>query len=75
MFLVRQIDSRFKKLNKIYKKWEKKNFPDKKNKADALKILKNQERGNKNNQEKGNKGVEKKNLGNGKKSKKKDDKK
>ncbi|CAH1724094.1 uncharacterized protein LOC114131320 isoform X2 [Aphis gossypii] len=73
-YAVRQIDSRFTKLRKIYKKWEKKNFPDKKKKANALKILKNQEKRNKNNQDKGNKGVEKKNLGNEKKSKKKDDK-
>lgn len=67
MFLVRQINSRFEKLNKIYKKWEKKNFPNKKEKADALKIL--------NSQEKGNKGSEKTNSGNEKKSKKKGDKK
>lgn len=75
MFLVRQIDSRFEKLNKIYKKWEKKNFPNKKKKAEALKILNNKEKGNKNNQEKGNKGPEKKNSGNEKKPKKNGDKK
>ncbi|KAE9534369.1 hypothetical protein AGLY_008459 [Aphis glycines] len=91
-YAVRQINSRFLKLSQIYNKWETKNFPDKKKKADALKILKNknkkernknnqekrnknnQKRRNKNNQDKGNKGVEKKNLGNEKKSKKKDDK-
>jgi len=44
IFLERQIKRRYEKLNKVYKKWEKKNFPDKKKKANALKILKKQEK-------------------------------
>uniref|UniRef100_A0A2S2PNJ0 Uncharacterized protein n=1 Tax=Schizaphis graminum TaxID=13262 RepID=A0A2S2PNJ0_SCHGA len=42
-YAVRQIKSRFKKLQKTYKKWEKQNFPDKQQKADALEILYKQE--------------------------------
>jgi len=44
---VRQINTRYDKLKDIYKKWEKKNFPDKKKKAQALKILEKQEKENK----------------------------
>jgi hypothetical protein len=43
MFLVRQIKSRFKKLEETYTKWEKQNFPDKQQKANALEILYKQE--------------------------------
>ncbi|XP_026806685.1 uncharacterized protein LOC113549535 [Rhopalosiphum maidis] len=42
-YAVRQIMSRFKKLEKTYKKWEKQNFPDKQQKANALEILYKQE--------------------------------
>jgi len=44
IILERQIKTRYEKLNKVYKKWEKKNFPDKKKKANALRILKTQEK-------------------------------
>jgi len=40
---VRQIKSRFKKLEKTYTKWEKQNFPDKQKKTNALEILYKQE--------------------------------
>ncbi|XP_025205439.1 uncharacterized protein LOC112601839 [Melanaphis sacchari] len=41
-----QIKSRYKKLNKIYKKWKKQNFPDQKNKANVLKIQNKQDKEN-----------------------------
>jgi len=41
---VRQIITRYEKLNDIYKKWEKNNFPDKEKKAQALKILEKQKK-------------------------------
>jgi len=44
---VRQINTRYGKLKDIYENWEKRNFPDKKKKAQALKILKEQEKENK----------------------------
>lgn len=36
-----QIESRLNKLEDTYEKWEKKNFPNKKNKEKASKILEN----------------------------------
>ncbi|EPZ62694.1 hypothetical protein H477_5196 [[Clostridium] sordellii ATCC 9714] len=42
-YAVRQIKSRFKKLEKTYTKWEKQNFPDKQQKTNALEILYKQE--------------------------------
>lgn len=47
LFLVTQINTRYEKLKNIYKKWQKQNFPDKKKKDEALKILKKQEKENK----------------------------
>ncbi|KAL5240429.1 hypothetical protein ACI65C_007839 [Semiaphis heraclei] len=43
-YAEKQIKTRYEKLNKVYEKWEKKNFPNKKEKANALKIMKNQEK-------------------------------
>ncbi|XP_022182204.1 uncharacterized protein LOC111042019 isoform X2 [Myzus persicae] len=46
-YAERQIKTRLEKLKKVYKKWQKQNFPDKKKKSKALKILQKQEKENK----------------------------
>ncbi|XP_001946678.2 uncharacterized protein LOC100164853 [Acyrthosiphon pisum] len=58
-YAVRQLNTRYGKLKNIYKKWEKQNFPNKKEKAQALKILEKQEKENKALQKKNGKKLQK----------------
>lgn len=53
------MNTRYEKLKNIYKKWQKQNFPDKKKKAKALKILKKQETENKTLKKKNEKNLKK----------------
>lgn len=46
IFSEGQIKSRYEKLQKVYNKWEKINFPDQKKKEAAFKILKSQKKEN-----------------------------